>query len=121
MRQSISKLIGKLTLFFFFIGVGPVHVAMSQEEIVDTQLWFDFIPHFKINKRLEYFGDNSYRTSISGSKFNKLVLKPSIRYNWTYELDVIGGVGFFLTGEEDDYNTFELRPYQGVRLNWPQI
>lgn len=121
MTQSVSKLIGKFTLFFFFIGVGPVHIAISQEDIIDHQLWFDVIPHFEINKRLEYFGDISYRTSVSGSKFKKLVLKPSIRYNWTYELDVIGGVGFFLTSEEDNYNTFELRPYQGLRLNWPQI
>ena len=121
MRQRVSKLIGKLALSFFLIGVGPIHVAMSQEEIIDHQLWFDIIPHFEINKRLDYFGDISYRTTINGAEFKRFVLKPSLIYSWTYELDLVGGVGLFMTWEEEDYNTVELRPYQGVLLNWPKI
>jgi hypothetical protein len=93
----------------------------QEEEIIDHQLWFDFIPHFEINNRLEYFGDFSYRTSVSGEDFRKFVLRPSIRYHWTYELDLIGGLGLFGTWEPENYSTFELRPYQGIRLNWPRI
>ena len=95
--------------------------SRAQEEIIDHQLWFDVMPHFEINNRLEFYGDGSYRTSTTGDKFRRFVLRPSIRYHWTYELDLIGGLGFFLTFEEEDYNTIELRPYQGVRLNWPKI
>lgn len=93
----------------------------GQEEIIDHQLWFDVIPHFEINNRLEFYGDGSYRTSTTSDKFRKFVLRPSLRYHWTYELDLLGGLGFFLTFEEEDYNTVELRPFQGVRLNWPKI
>lgn len=95
--------------------------SYGQDDIIDHQLWFDVIPHFEINNRMEYYGDMSYRTSTSGDKFRRFVLKPTIRYHWTYELDLIGGLGLFLTSEKEDYNTVELRPYQGLRLNWPKI
>jgi len=36
-------------------------------------------------------------------------------------VDLIGGVGLFLTWEEEDYNTVELRLFQEVRLKWPKI
>ena len=96
-------------------------LVYGQEEIIDHQLWFDVMPHFEINSRSEFYGDGSYRTSTTSDKFRKFVLRPSVRYHWTYELDLLGGLGFFLTFEEVDYNTIELRPYQGVRLNWPKI
>ena len=96
-------------------------ISYAQDDIIDHQLWFDVIPHFEINNRLEYFGDMSYRTSTSGDKFRRFVLKPTVSYHWTYELDLIGGLGLFLTSVKEDYNTVELRPYQGVRLNWPKI
>ena len=95
--------------------------SYGQDKMVDNQVWVDFIPHFEINDRWEFYGDGSYRTSTSGDKFNRFVLRPSVRFNWTYELDLIGGLGLFLTGEEEDYNTVELRPFQGIRLNWPKI
>jgi hypothetical protein len=79
------------------------------------------IPHFEINNRLEYFGDMSYRTATSGYDFKRFMLRPSIRYHWTYELDLIGGLGLLGTWEAEDYITFELRPYQGIRLNWLRI
>ncbi len=79
------------------------------------------IPHFEINDRLEFYGDGNYRTSITGDKFRRFVLRPSVRYQWTHKLDLLGGLGGFLTFEENDYNTIELRPYQGVRLNWPKV
>lgn len=95
--------------------------SYGQDKVVDNQIWVDFIPHFEINNRLQFYGDGSYRTSTSGDKFRKLVLRPSVLFHWTYELDLIGGLGFFLTREKEDYNTLELRPYQGIRLNWPKI
>jgi len=107
-------------LIIALLLIGPLS-SRGQNEIVDHQLWFDVIPHFEINNRLEYYGDMSYRTSTTGDKFRRFVLRPSLRYHWTYELDLIGGLGLFLTWDQNDYNTAELRPYQGVRLNWPKI
>lgn len=102
-------------LFFWFLS------SNCQEERVDHQLWFDVIPHFEINNRFEYYGDMSYRTSTSGEKFRRFVVRPSVKYHWTHRVDLIGGVGLFLTWEEVDYNTVELRLFQEVRLKWPKI
>lgn len=109
-----------IALLFICIFTIPKD-ADAQEEIIDHQLWFDVIPHFDITQRLQYFGDASYRTSTTGDKFRRFVIRPSIRYSWTYELDLIAGVGLFVTWEETESHTIELRPYQGVRLNWPRI
>lgn len=114
-RGYLSKALLAALLFIWNL---PTY---GQEEIIDHQVWLDVMPHFEINNRLEFYGDGSYRTSTTGDKFRRFVLRPSIRYHWTYELDFLGGLGGFLTLEEVDYNTIELRPYQGVRLNWPNI
>lgn len=109
-------------IFLFTLGVLNTSAAIAQEEeVVDHQLWIDLMPHFDINNRLHLFNVLSYRTSTTGEKFKRLLLRSSVQYNWTYELDLIGGVGLFGTWEAEDYSTFELRPYQGVQLNWPKI
>ena len=115
-QKSVFKLIVIIAFQTF-----KLTYSYAQEEIVDHQLWFDFIPHFEINNRLEYYGDVSYRTSVSGEEFRKIGLRPSIRYHWTYEVDLIGGIGIFGTQESDNYKTFELRPYKDLRLSWPRI
>ena len=121
MRQTFINSSWKLIFFFFCINTLTVEKTLAQTEFIDNQIWIDVIPHFEINNRLEYFGDLSYRTTTSESKFRRLMARPSIRYHWTYEIDLIAGIGLFGTWEPEYYNTFELRPYQGVRLNWPRI
>lgn len=118
--EKYQRLVVKLIVIIAF-QIFKLTYSYGQEEIIDHQLWFDVIPHFEINNRMEYYGDLSYRTSINGEEFKKIVLRPSIRYHWTYELDLIGGVGLNYTAEPANYKIFELRPYQGIRLNWPRI
>ena len=115
--KVIWKPILVLTLF---VGLTS-HNSLAQSDIIDNQLWFDFIPYIEISNRLEYFGGISYRTTVGDQDFRRLMVRPSIRYSWTYELDIIAGVGLFGTWEVGDYKTFELRPYQGIRLNWPRV
>jgi len=96
-------------------------ISQAQEEIIDHQLWFDVIPHFEINPKLKYYGDMSYRTSVNGYKFRRFVMRPSIRYHLFKSFELLGGIGLFATWEEADYNTIELRPFQGLRFSWPKI
>ena len=89
MFSSMPKIPFLLVAKLLFLCVS----AFAQEEIVDNQLWIDVIPHFEINERMEFYGDGSYRTSVSGEEFRKIVLRPSIRYHWAYEIDLIGEIG----------------------------
>ena len=109
-----------LLVITLFMGL-PLHHTHAQSDIVDNQLWFDFIPHFEISKRLEYFGGISYRTTVNDNHFRRLMVRPSIRYSWTFKLDLIAGIGLFATWEAENYKTVELRAYQGIQLNWPRV
>ena len=105
-------------MMVFLLFVSGVSNA---QDAIDHQVWFDAMPHFEINDRLKYFGDISYRTSTNKDKFRRFVLRPSLFYAWTKEVDIIGGLSLFLTWEEENYNTIEFRPYQGIGLTWPKI
>ena len=101
---SMKTFWGLILLIFLFIDL-PVQQTQAQTEIVDNQLWLDFIPHFKISDRIEYFGGISYRTILSENEFHRIMVRPSVRYSWTYELDLIAGIGLFATWEPEDYKT----------------
>lgn len=111
----------KIIILLAFLSALPFSQVSAQQKIIDNQLWVDVNPHIEINKRWEYFGDISYRTILGESKFSRFVFRPSVQFHWTYELDLIGGVGLFLTWEERNYSTVELRPYQGAKVNWPSV
>lgn len=113
----LKKYSSLLILVWVFL---PFNVQ-SQSDIITNQLWFDVIPHFEIKPKLKYYGDLSYRTSINSYKFRRFVMRPSIRYSLFNGFDLMGGIGLFVTWDEVDYNTVELRPFQGVRFSWPKI
>jgi len=107
-------------LFTFTVLLIAIN-TFGQVDSVNNLIWVDVIPHFDINDKLEYLGDVSYRTSTAGDKNEQLVFKPTIFYNWKKKVGLLGGIGLFLTWQKKDYNTVELRPYQGVRFGWPHI
>lgn len=116
-QLCLKKYSSLLILVWFFL---PINVQ-SQTQIIDNQVWFDVIPHFEIKPKLKYFGDLSYRTSVNNYKFRRFVMRPSIRYSLFNGFEVLGGIGLFVTWDEIENNTFELRPFQGVRFSWPKI
>ena len=114
------KIIKKYIIFLLLITVF-CPVAHSQDDMFSNQIWLDFIPHKKLNNKLEYYGDMSFRTLTNNNDFSRFGLKPTLRYYLNYKFDLIGGLGFSLTKEAGNYNTLELRPYQGVRVSWPNV
>jgi len=119
-NRNHKTFLWRFNLILSWIYFFPLIVDAQVGE-VDNQIWTDVIPHFDISKRLDFYGDGSYRTSISGSKFRRFVLRPSIRYYWFTEINLHGGVGLFITQENEDVNTIELRPFQAIRINWPDV
>jgi len=92
--------------------------AQSNEGTTE-QLWFDYVPHFKINQKFEYYGDASLRLISIENRTFTLVARPSVRYHLNSILELQGGIGFFYTIINNNTDLLELRPWQGVRIHWP--
>ena len=93
-------------------------LAVQAQRTTD-QLWLDFMPHFQINQKLEYYGDASFRIFFEENKAFIMIARPSVRYNLNSIVELQGGMGFFYSVIENNTNLLELRPWQGVRIHWP--
>jgi hypothetical protein len=105
-------------ILFFLLFLGFFTYAQSNEGATE-QLWVDFIPHFKVNERFEYYGDASLRVIFEEKKIYTFIARPSVRYDLNSIVELQGGVGFFYSIIGDITNQLELRPWQGVRVHWP--
>jgi long-subunit fatty acid transport protein len=91
------------------------------ESIVNHQIWIDIYPHYYISEKLEYYGDAGYRTIISSNKWRRIYVRPAVRYHLNDRWQLQGGLGFFFDFRDIVSNRFEIRPWQGIQLNWPTI
>jgi len=97
---------------------------MSQEEdetIISNQIWIDYYAYYYFKPKWEFYGDAGYRFIPKDFAWQTLHLRPSIRYIPQALWEVHGGIGLFQTFYKDEYNTFEIRPWQGVKIKWPSF
>ena len=114
-------------LILFWIIFIPLGILIGQstdnsEDIVSNQIWLDFYPHFYINEKLEYYGDLGYRTILDDHSWQSthIYIRPSVRYHISKLFEVRGGIGLFYMFNKDIADRFEVRPWQGTKLNWPR-
>ena len=87
----------------------------------DFQTWTDLTTIYKFSDRWRYDGDQGTRGLLSQSDFTLLYFRPSVRYRVNPWITAHGGIRFFQTIFDDDDDTFEIGPWQGLRLVWPMI
>ena len=109
-----------LLVAVFFVNISNAQPVTDVETLENHQIWIDFYPHYYINKKLEYYGDAGYRTIISERNWSRLYVRPSVRYHFNKTWELSTGVGFFYIFNVNDIDQFEIRPWQGGQLNWPQ-
>jgi len=109
----------KVFVFIIFFLVWGLPIYAQGNEGATEQLWLDFIPHFEINERIEYYGDASFRAFFTDIRAFTMVVRPSVRYHLNSIVELRGGLGFFYKIIEKSTNQLELRPWQGVRVHWP--
>jgi hypothetical protein len=85
------------------------------------EFWGDITTIYDISDRWQYNGDYGYRTAFSDNKFHLLYLRPSVSYMTKPGVTLHGGVGLLKSVIDNDADIFELRPWAGLRLVWPQI
>lgn len=93
---------------------------------ITQQLWMDFNPQYQINSKFIVSGRFDVRT-IYPQSWYQFITGAGIAYKrnpfWDKkaEEEFHGGIGFFYTINIDAPNRFEIRPYQGYRLRWPNF
>lgn len=98
------------------------HTLMAQEtEESENQVWLDFIPHARISNTLEYYGTVGYRSIWGDQRSRVVTFRPSLRFQFLPALALHGGVAFFYSFHEGIDDNLEIRPWEGLRLSWPDV
>ncbi|MCU4174378.1 DUF2490 domain-containing protein [Carboxylicivirga sp. N1Y90] len=120
------KLFLFIALTSFVLNFEIFSQDVTSDNIVTKQIWLDYNPSYKLNEAFNLYGDIGART-VSPHEWNRYVIRPSIRYqlpktifsNLYYRSELHGGIGFFFTNNLSDVNRFEIRPFQGYKISWP--
>jgi hypothetical protein len=127
--QSTILISLKLGCIVFICGLfNPVLLAQDEpeENVVTHQFWVDYNSAYRLTERWDLYGDIGFRT-ISPHKWNRYIIRPAVRYqvpklifkNLKLREEFHAGVGFFFTDNMDAPNRLEIRPFQGIRIDWP--
>jgi hypothetical protein len=82
------------------------------------QPWIDYNPSWRTGGNWTVFGDVGLRRNYDDPRWWKYVIRPSAAYDvgaWT----LAGGLGNFYSDIAGVLYIYELRPWQGVRTQWP--
>jgi hypothetical protein len=90
----------------------------QEEEDVNSQLWLDFIVDKRISSKTSANLLASPRFLISGDEWRRFDIRPVLDYRIVSWIDIPVGVVFSWTQQREDVNSFELRPFVGLRFRW---
>lgn len=95
--------------------------AAAQDD-VDEQLWLDYHEHFYFKPNWEFYGDGGFRTLMASSEWQKLYVRPSVRFHSPkHPYEGRGGIGLFYTHNDTTHNQLEFRPWLGALIKWPRF
>ena len=108
--------------FFLFLFICLAIKGFGQSNNT-FQLWTDYSDFHKLNGNWQFLNDAGYRfhPSKESNQFSRFHVRPSLEFKNQVLYSFRGGVGLFYTINSQVNNTFEIRPWQGFRLNWPNI
>ena len=103
----------------------PPPADTEELETTDAQLWLDYDFYGEPKERLRTAFDLGYRQVMSDDQligeWLRVHLRGGVAWRTRDWLSLEVGLGGFYTYErdEEEEDTFELRPWQGVKLRWP--
>jgi hypothetical protein len=106
--------------WIFFLLLVIIRPLSGQDE-TDFQTWTDFTTFYHINEKWIYNGDYGIRGLVSNFNWTQAYIHPAFIYRVRAKLRFRGGVRFIFSQEADESNTFEMRPWQGIRILWPDL
>ena len=99
----------------------PLMYQEEDETFITNQIWIDYYAYYYFKPKWEFYGDAGYRFIPKDFVWQMFHLRPSVRYIPKALWEVHGGIGLFQTFYKDEYNTFEIRPWQGAKIKWPSF
>ena len=113
-------------MFKFWINVTLVTVILltiptRSSDGADFQTWSDIATIYRFADGWRYDGDQGIRGVLSDSDFTLIYFRPSVRYRAKPWFTVHGGIRFFKTFLDDEEDTFEIGPWQGLRFIGPRL
>ena len=107
--------------FWIILSILAITPQISAQEETDFQTWTDFTTFYHFNEKWVYNGDYGIRGLLSEQNWNQVYIHPAVIYHRRAKLRFRGGIRFIFTQESDESNTFEIRPWQGIRILWPDL
>jgi hypothetical protein len=93
----------------------------DQARIIDNQIWADYYQYYNFKPDWQFYGDFGARSVLDKWTWFTAVVRPGVRWKKHRLWELHGGIGLFFTMDKEDVNTFEIRPWQGVKVNWPEF
>jgi len=108
-------------IIFIVCMIIPAGLLSQEDEgrIINNQLWGNYYQYYNFKPDWQFYGDAGLRSVLEEWTWFTAVVRPSIRWKKHQLWELHGGLGLFFTMDKEDVNTFEIRPFQGVRVNWP--
>jgi len=126
MANKVSILF--LLLFAFVISQLSAQIEDVEDEYVDYQLWLDYNARYNLKNNFSLYGDTGWRI-ISPHSWTKYYIRPAISFTHFpitksknhLKLVYHFGVGTFYTNYTKIPNNLEIRPFQGVNIEWTTL
>ena len=99
----------------------PEKMTAQDETPSTTQLWFFWHHNHYFTPRFNYLGDIGYRQEYPYDKWRRINFRPGVQWSAGSLVDIAGGIGIWYTVQKIIPNSFELRPWQGVKIHWPTL
>jgi len=98
--------------------------ALARAGDTTTQIWTDYHLHYYRSENVEYYGDAGARFLSENSNWLKVYARPTLRFHNFHDfrrVDLHLGIGVFYTYQKNSPDVVEIRPWQGIRLQWPDL
>ena len=123
--NNVSNKNISLSLLLIFSGYF-LYAQDIEDKSITEQIWLDYNPSYKLNEKVDVYGGIGART-VFPNEWYRFVVGPSVRYRKPklilnklyYAEEIHFGIKFFFTVNKGFSNRFEIRPFQGYKLSWP--
>jgi hypothetical protein len=84
----------------------------------NTQFWAEYMLNYPFANSFNLENAFVYSTLANSPRWRSLEYTPTLEYSLTQHIDVTLGCVLSYTAQTENYNTFEIRPVLGTRVNF---